>query len=929
VEHILVSTKLFVPQLRSGLVRRPHLLEKLEQGASSALTLISAPAGYGKTTLLASWIAALQKTGAGAPWAVGWLSLDAGDNDPTRFLAYLTAALEKAHPRATADTRALLSSSGTFPDTAPLSMLINSLQELDRQVLLVLDDYQFIQNPSIHQGLSYLLERLPENVHIVIATRSDPPIPLARLRARNQLAEIRAHDLRFSAQEAAEFLTRSFNLPLSPAQIDLLEQRTEGWIAGLQLAAISMQGCPDLARFIEAFSGSHRFIMDYLAEEALNRQPVEIQEFLLQTSILDRLNEDLCRAVLTGEWTDPLTPAKPEAGLLNRIGQGRLAALERSNLFLVPLDDERVWYRYHHLFADLLRTRLRHSASQLIPVLHARAAAWFEQNGYIEEAIQHFLAAQTWEHAARLVARAIPDTIEAGKMATVLKWIDALPQEVIFDHPRLSELVAEVFSQGGRIDSIDAYLDHAEAALFRLDGAGTPPAAVQDLEPGELTVIRAMIGSLRGLKAVCSGDPQAALAFTTETLKTVPGMEAKEQALLYWVEGWAHRSLGRLEQAIDLFTRAFALEQAAGLNLRDVRTDLAVTYRSVGKLRQAIDLFTGATQGSGGRSVQDQAHQARGEAFLSLLYLEQNRLDLAWTHARRALDFSLWWPSHNVIAIAHACLAQVSLARGDLDGALAAARQADLERKDRLMTPFVHSLVDVTLAQVWLARGEWDRLEAWSGSRWAEFEAKFETGAWMDEYQETRFIMLARVWMSKSRGQAPVLERCLQLLARLEENARAAGRINALVEILILKESIRFMQGKTRLALQGLDGCLALAEPGGYRRAFLKTGEPARLLLTAYLAEPDPAHRLYAREILQAFGAPPVTDSPVGLPQPLSPRELDVLRLLGEGCSNRQIAERLFLTEGTVKFHVHHILRKLNAGSRTQALARAKELGLL
>ncbi len=916
-----MNTKLFVPQLRSGLVARPQLLDKLEQGARSALTLISAPAGYGKTTLLTAWIDALQKAGAAAPWAVCWYSLDAGDNDPTRFLTYLTAALVKAHPGAGAETRALLRSSDSIQPAAPLSMLINTLQELDRPVLLALDDYQFIHNPSIHQGLAFLLEHLPENVHIVIATRSDPPIPLARLRARNQLAEIRAHDLCFTAQEAAEFLTGIFNLPLLPAQVAMLEQRTEGWIAGLQLAAISMQGCPDLARFIEAFSGSHRFIMDYLAEEALNRQPVEIQEFLLQTSILDRLNEALCRAVLTGEGIDPLAPAQPEAAVHASQGQGRLAALERSNLFLVPLDEERVWYRYHHLFADLLRTRLRHSAPRLIPVLHARAAAWFEQNGYSEEAIRHALAAEAWEQAARLVARAIPATIENGKMATVLKWIDALPEAVILNHPRLAELAAEVFAQGGRIDRIDPYLDHAEARA----------AESQELEPGELTVVRAMIGVLRGLKAVCSGDPQGALAITGTTRETVPEMEAKELALLHWVEGWAYRSLGRLEQAIDLFTRSSALERAAGVNLRDIRTDLAVTYRSVGKLRQAIALFTGGPlQGSSGRSVQDQWHQARSEAFLSLLFLEQDHLDLAWTHARRALDFSLWWPSHNVIAIAQACLAQISLARGDLDESLAAAQQADLERKNRLMTPFVHSLVDVTLAQVWLARGEWDRLEAWSGSQWAAFETRFRTGAWMDEYQEMQFITLARVWMNKNRGHARPLEQCLQLLARLEENARAAGRINALIEVLILKESIRFIQGKTRAAIQGLDGCLALAEPGGYRRVFLNTGEPARLLLSAYLAEPDPAHQPYAGDILHAFGVGPSGKDPLGgLPQTLTPREYEVLRLLAEGCSNRQIAERLFLTEGTVKFHVHRILRKLNSGSRTQALARAKELDLL
>ncbi len=370
---------------------RPQLLEKLKEGSQKPLTLISAPAGYGKTILLAEWIDILQKAETSNSWAICWLSLDASDNDPMRFLAYLTAALEKVNPGVSAETQEHIRSSVSLFPRTPLAILLNDLQELDQSVLLVLDDYQFIDNPAIHDGIAFLLEHLPENVHVVIATRSDPPIPLSRLRARGQLSEIRADDLRFAPVEATCFLNQVFGLELTQEQIIKLENRTEGWIAGLQLAGVSMQGRLDIPQFIEAFSGSHRFIMDYLAEEALGRQPLEVQTYLLQTSILGRLNDSLCDFVLNAHSGKRASGSQVshEYPVNTNNKQIRLAALENMGLFIVPLDDERVWYRYHHLFADLLHIRLQDISPELVSRLHQRASTWFEKHGETEEAIDH------------------------------------------------------------------------------------------------------------------------------------------------------------------------------------------------------------------------------------------------------------------------------------------------------------------------------------------------------------------------------------------------------------------------------------------------------------------------------------------------------------------------------------------------------------
>jgi LuxR family maltose regulon positive regulatory protein len=441
-----------------------------------------------------------------------------------------------------------------------------------------------------------------------------------------------------------------------------------------------------------------------------------------------------------------------------------------------------------------------------------------------------------------------------------------------------------------------------------------------------------MIWILRGLKAVCSGDPQRAITFTQKASHSISEMAPKELAVLHWVVGWAYRSLGSLDQAIDSLTQATEYALESGAILRDIWTDLANVTRLVGKLHQARDIIRDSLQMAAERGIQNQGNLSRDESFLSFIYLEQNELDLALTHANRAIAYTQWWPSHNTIATAYTSLAQILLIREDLDGSVQAIQKADLERKNRLMTPHVHSLVDIALVQIWLTRGEWSRLDPWSSDQISALNTRLATGDLIDEYLEMRLITLVRVWMKKTRVDRH-LERdedCLGLLAQLENSSRSAGRVNSLVEVLILKASIQFSQGKTSAAMGCLEECLSMAEAGGYMRIFLDTGEPARALLSAYLQKPNPIHEAYATKIIQEFGGLPRRRDPLEeIPEPLTSREIEVLQLLAQGFSNRQMADKLVLAEGTIKFHVHHLLSKLQVESRTQAIAKAKDLDLI
>lgn len=932
----LIKTKLFIPRLQKDYVPRSLLLEKLALGSKKPLILISAPAGYGKTTLLAEWTNSLQKVDAQKPWAICWLSLDAGDNDPMRFLVYLTAALERVNLELSAETQEVIRSTESIYPNTPLTMLLNDLHDQDQSVLLVFDDYQLINNPTIHDGITFLLDHLPDNVHIVISTRSDPPIPLSRFRARGQLSEIREEDLRFNTDEATSFLTQIFGLDLSKEQVIKLENRTEGWVAGLQLAAVSMQGRQDIPNFIEAFSGSHRFVMDYLAEEALSRQPLEIQRFLLQTSILERLNDSLCDFVLNVQAKNhvPDPHYSQESSPTPEKHNTRLAILENLGLFIIPQDDERIWYRYHHLFADLLRTQLLSTLPDLVPILHQRAAIWFEQHGDIEGSIDHSLAAKDWKSASRVFVLHIPEFLEKGQMTTIIKWLAHFPQEELFKSPKLCIQVAEVYSQAGMIDQIDPLLNKAEelVSLQKSQVESQDRSLEKNLSEEEITVIRSMIPILRGLKAVCSGQPLLAMDITQSALQSIPDMDSKELAILFWVQGWAQRSLGNLELALKLLTKGTKFANQSGATLRDIWTDLGNVTRLVGKLPQAISILENSLRAIIDKNNQNQGNLSRDESFLSFLYYERNQLDQAYMYAKRALTHTQWWPSHNIIATANVSLAQIMLARDDLSGSHHALQIAEDERKNRLMTPFVHCLVDTTWVQVWLKQREWELLDQWESNQIAILETKLNSNNKIDEYLELRLIMLVRMWIERTKldKKKERYETSLSLLERLETSSRSSGRGNSLTVILLYKAIVLFQKERRNEAFRELDGCFALAEPGNYMRIFLDIGESSQELLYLYYQQSNVTHKKYALKILKEFSNSQLAEKQKeDLPEILTSREMDILRLLVEGCSNREMAERLVLSEGTIKFHVHNILGKLNAASRTQAIANARELNLI
>ena len=929
----ILKTKLYVPHPRAKIVPRRDLMDRMDQGTQGALTLISAPAGYGKTTLISEWIHTCNPQSH--PWTFCWLSLDPGDNDPTRFLTYLTAALMKAIPEFSSETQTLLQSNQPIIATTPLSMLINDLEELPKSILLVLDDYQFISNQAIHEGITFLLEHIPPNVHIVIATRSDPPLPLARLRARNQLTEIRASHLQFTSLETTEFLNSIFDLMLTPKQIQLLENRTEGWIAGLQMVAISLHDRIDVNQFIEKFSGSHRYIMDYLAEEALNNQTVEVQEFLLQTSILGQLCDSLCSFILE---IDPQRqdnqPQTVTSSNLPPKDHCKLVDLELSNLFIVPLDDDRIWYRYHHLFADLLRTRLKLKSPEIIPLLHSRASKWFEMNGWVEESINHALAAKDLATATRLISQHFIEMLDNGQMATLLDWIKELPQEVIFQNPLLCEQVAEIYSQAGMIDQIDPYLNRAEELL------SSKPYQDEDADLGQkpqisqndAIMVRSMTAILRGLKAVCMNNSEAALTFTQQALIKYPQMKLKEQAVLLWVEAWAKRNLGQLNDALALLTKANNLANEAGVFLRDIWSDLAFTNRMIGNLNQAKEILTTALNIASTHGIIEQGNLSRSESFLSFIYLEQNQVDLALLYANRAISHTHWWPSHNIIATAYTSLAQIRLAQNDYMGSLQAIEKADRERKNRIMTPFVHTLVELTRVQVWLACDDWELVNKWSTDLISTLPPIDEEFPKIDDCVEMRLLILVRVWMSQAKIDKNTLRyhKCLHYLAWVEDNSTKMGRLNTLVEVFLLQATINFEMGKVKASVEYLEKCLQIAEPGGYKRIILITGKPAYDLLSSTLDDINPKYRNYAKNVLNEFGEN--KDSQYSIadsPETITAREMEVLNLLALGYSNRQIAEKLVLSEGTIKFHVHNLLGKLQVENRTQAIIKSKAMGLI
>jgi LuxR family maltose regulon positive regulatory protein len=897
----LLETKLHVPRGRRGLVPRPRLVGRLGRAGESALTLVSAPAGFGKTTLLTEWLAAAPAEGL----PLAWLSLDPRDNDPASFWTYLVAALQTAEPGVGAGALAQLESAQAPMDTV-LATLINDLHALPAEVVLVLDDYHVIDAREIHDQMAFLLEHLPPQLHLVIATRADPALPLARLRGRGELAEIRASDLRFTPEESAEYLTGTMGLTLTARDVATLEGRTEGWIAALQLAALSMQGRDDVAGFIAGFGGDDRYVVDYLVEEVLHRQPEDVRRFLLRTSILSRVTGSLCDAV-TGQDG----------------GAAMLTALERSNLFLVPLDDHRRWYRYHHLFADVLHARLLDEQPDDVPELHRRASDWYERAGERSEAIHHALAGDDVERAADLLELALPALRQGRREATLRRWLEALPDELLRVRPELSLAHAGTLLMYGELDGVETRLRAAERWVAARPDAGEAPAAAAAEDPLTRT-IRGQIAVYRAAQARMRGDVAGTMTHARRVLDLVGDDAPLERGAAAGLLGLASWTTGDLEPAHRWWAEAVANLERAGhyadmlgctIALADIRIAQGRLHEALVSYEQGLRVAT--AQGPPVLRGAADMHVGMGGVLVELGELDAARWHLL-TSKELGEQAGLPQNRHRW----RVAMARLREAEGDLDGAVEL-----LDEAERVYTPDMFPdvrPVPALRARVRLARGELGAALGWARER------RLSVDDDLSYLRELEHLTLARVLLARhaAEGDEHSLRAATGLLERLLHAADAGGRTGSIIEILVLQARAGQARGDIPAAVTSLRRAVTLAEPEGQVRVFADEGPSLVALLRA--VEKDGTARTYVRRLLAGMSTTAdAAPAQRGLVDPLSDRELGVLRLLATELSGPDIARELIVSLNTVRTHTKNIYAKLGVNSRRAAVRRAEELGLL
>jgi len=881
----LLTTKLYAPAWRSDLVSRPRLVEQLQTGIDRKLTLISAPAGFGKTTVLGEWVSS-----CGRP--VAWFSLNEADSDTSRFLTYLIAALQRVSVATGVGILSALRSPQPPSLEAMLTVLLSEISTFPDKFLLVLDDYHLIDSHPIDQGLMFLIGHLPPQMHLVIATRADPRLPLARLRSEGQLTELRAADLRFTASEAASFLNQVMDLHLSADNVAALEQRTEGWIAGLQLAAISMRGHDDAAGFIASFTGNHRFVLDYLVEEVLHQQPESVQDFLLRTSILERMCGPLCDAVL---------------GTTAASSQETLDYLEQANLFVVPLDDERRWRRYHHLFAELLRKRLHQRAStgdsRYTPTeLQSRASVWFEEQGLESEALHYAAAANDVARAEWLIEGRGTPLYARGGVGVVLNWLESLPAPVLDARPSLLVMFATALSVAGYLTQAEQKLRAAEAALAHI-------------EPGEAPQnLLARIASMRSLLALMAGDPQEIESLIAQSRQSPDAQHSdalrfkfgRSSAVAHWKLGLAHQLQGNRDEARAAHTEAIrASEATANAHVTILATTcLGRIEEYENKLALAVETYQRVLDlvGEPPGPVACEAHVG-----LARIHYEWNDLDAAQRHGHLSVQLARQIEISNFVP-SEVFLSRLMLAQGDSAGASALLAKTDQSVREGMFWVRVPEVASARI-QVLLYQGN-------------VAEAALVA--------EAHDLPMGRARVHLAQGDPSA---ALAVLKPWRHHVGAKGWIEELLGAMVLEAITYHALDQLDSALQVLEEVLALAEPAGRIRLFLDEGKPMVSLLTEAVArgiQPEYAGQLIA---LSTPGLPrPSVSSlpdPHLLAEPLSPRELEVLQLIAQGLSNRDIADRLYVALDTVKGHNRKIFGKLDVQSRTEALARARELHLL
>ena len=881
----LVATKLYPPRLRPGLVARPRLADRLGGAAQARLTLLSAPAGFGKTTVLAEWLAAADRR-------VAWLSLDERDRRPATFWSYVVTALRGVVPAAGAALPLLQSRA---PVETALTTVVNALSTAPGEVYLVLDDYHLVDGPELQPGMVFLLDHLPPQAHLVVSTRADPALPLARLRARGELVELRAADLRFTVEEVASYLTGTLGLALTVDQVKALEGRTEGWVAALQLAALSMQGRADPAGFIAGFAGDDRYIVDYLVDEVLARQPAEVRSFLLQTCVLDRLSGPLCDA-LTGRAD----------------GKPMLESLERRNLFVAPLDDRRRWYRYHHLFAEVLHTHLVDEQPELVPRLHRRASEWYERHGEPASAIRHALAAGDVERAAGLAELAIPELQRTRQEATIREWLAAIPEQVVRARPVLAVGFVGALMAGEEFDGVEERLRAAEAFLARPDD---PAMVVVDRAgfarlPATIEMYRAALALGRGDTRATIDHARLAVDRSDAEDHLVRAAASGLMGLARWRDGDLAAAYRSYADCSDGLRRAGHISDVLGCAI--TLADLATTQ---GRLAEAHRIYQDALRladRGGGEVPRGAADMYVG---LAQLAIERGDLPTARDQLRRAeaLGESSWLPQNPYRW--RVATAQLREAEGDLAGAIDL-----LDAAQRVYTgdysPDVRP-ISAQRARVLVAAGRVD-----DAVRWAR-EHRLPVDDELSYLREFEHITLATVRLAEG-----AVDDAARLLDRLLAAAEAGGRTGNVIEILVLRALTHQTRGEGAPALAALARALDLAEPEGYVWTFLREGPPVASLLRR-LANRRAGD--YVRRLLRAgtAGEPGSPAAAAGLVEPLSERERDVLRLLASDLDGPDIARELRVSLNTLRTHTKHIYTKLGVNSRRAAIRRATELNLL
>ena len=919
-EPLLLVTKLAIPPVRSDLVARSRLTNHLQLGIQRPLTLIAAPAGFGKTTAVSTWL-------EHAPVSAAWVSLERDDDDLTRFWAYVFTALERVHPGSGKPALTLLQapySQQPPPIETILIVWINGLAALPHEMVLVLDDYHWITAQPIHQSLTFLLDHLPPQLRLVLITRADPPLPLAGLRARGHVTEIRATDLRFTSQEAAAFLTSTLGLTLSMEDMAALEARMEGWIAGLQLAALSMQGRSDLPGFLATFTGSHRYIIGYLVEEVLDRQPKPVQSFLLQTSILKRLEGSLCEAVL-GE-------ASREGS-----GQTMLEQVEQANLFLLPLDEERRWYRYHPLFAEALRHRLQQSQRDLMPELHRRASHWYEQHGLMGEAVHHALAGDDLGQAARLTEQAVELLTKRGELATLRAWLAALPDELVRSRVELCLWQGWLLTQDGQFDAAERLLLELEqrlqpgvtdSSLAAASGAVPLPPLDGPQRPVEYV---GRVAATRAYIAFRRGDASRTIELALEALEHLSENQMT-RCLVAWYLGIAYLWHGNLAAGAAALTKARAISQAAGNSYVAFMAtfELAQTQVRQGHLHQANQSYQQALDLGAAQGVR---LAATGPAYVGIgeLQREWNHLDMAAHSLQEGITLCQQTGNTAILLLGYIALARVRQAQGETAEADALIQQIAQRLRTANLPPLNAAPLAAWHARLSLTQGDIALAARWVQQRQVRVEDELRSP------REIEYQTLARVLIAQQRP-----DEALSLLGRLLDLAEREGRVGNALEIVVLQAVASQACGDDARAQGLLSRALCQAEPEGYIRLFVDEGIPiARLLvqMRGHRGSNQCGSFAYRERLLALLGRA----SPEGAPHPvgavagpgvspfgetLSERELEVLRLIVAGCSNQEIADRLVIAVSTVKWYVNAIYGKLQVASRTQAIARARELNI-